>query len=83
LSGVIHYSALVLWFPGLCFSSWNTTILKCILKKYVDLYIGLHGMGYKPVAGSVLQGNNHPEVNCLSDETTVSPRMTTLHGYSS
>jgi hypothetical protein len=70
LSGVIHYSALVIWFPGLCFSSWNRTILKWILKKYVDLYIGFHGVRYKPVAGSVLQGNNDPEVNYLSEEAT-------------
>jgi hypothetical protein len=46
------------------------TILKWISKKYVDLYIGFHGVGYMPVAASVLQGNNHPEVSCLSEEAT-------------
>jgi len=38
----------------------------------MDLYVAFHEVGYrsKPVTGPVLQGNNHPEVNCLSDEET-------------
>jgi len=49
----------------------------------VDLYTDFYGMGYKPVACSVLQGNNHPEVECSSDEAIAPPRMATLHGYNS
>lgn len=36
----------------------------------MGLYIGFHGVGYKPVVGSVLQGNNHPAVDCMSDEAS-------------
>jgi len=47
----------------------------------LDFYIGFHGMRYKPVVGSVLQGNNHPEVNCLSDKATAHLLEWPLHVY--